>query len=53
MLPGAAGFSGVCRKGLEEPGWVEPAPCCAGASEREFIKKQGSSCCGSVVNEPD
>lgn len=33
MLPGAAGFSGAHRKGLEEPGLVELCPAGAGASE--------------------
>lgn len=33
MLPGAAGFSGARKKGLEEPGLVELRPARAGASE--------------------
>lgn len=55
VLPGAAGFSGAPRKGLEEPGLVElcSAPG-AGASQGvqwgwfwQFRKKwEGTNCCG-------
>lgn len=46
MLPGAAGFSGAHRKGLEEPGLVEPCPAGTESLERcqeeptAVVKKQ-------------